>query len=461
MSIQADRLNLSYIEQDTAKISIYVNNKPSGSEQGLFIEGSFLGEVVPLAGGPQSYTFITPKLAIGSSSLLVRAYVENSKQVEAYRRKIEEINASLPSASPEESVRLLDLRAKLQVQISRARTLVETKILTLIAIPNLAPVASFEASTVVGNAPLNVNFNGIASSDADGSISEYRWDISGIGTVGYGVNLSYLFVLPGTYTVTLTVKDNKGAEHFTTTEILVEAVLAPKFNAYFIAGSTYRFEAITSKASLTYEWDMGDGAILTGQIVEHTFPSIGLFNVTLTVIAANGEEVSTGKPVENEVLNPALINSDFLSGLLGWSTSGDASVVGRCPYDLLKCLNSNLAALITTADETTKIGELRQKFLVPSNAVKIIGKYRFLTDDLGSNDFFKISLNTVLADDGSVSTSSFGSGAGRFLHATSILDFEIPLTSLRNQDTMLKFEVSGSGPNDSALVITDLQLIQE
>jgi len=82
---------------------------------------------------------------------------------------------------------------------------------TLTAIPsNASPVASFgftPTSPVVGDI---VSFDASASSDSDGSIASYAWNF-GDGNTGSG-QFTHLFATSGTYTVTLTVTDNQGAQ---------------------------------------------------------------------------------------------------------------------------------------------------------------------------------------------------------------------------------------------------------
>lgn len=76
-------------------------------------------------------------------------------------------------------------------------------------IVNGAPVASFTSSTVSGTTPLVVNFDGSGSYDQDGTISSYLWNF-GDGTTASGQFVSKTFNQAGSFTTTLTVKDNSG-----------------------------------------------------------------------------------------------------------------------------------------------------------------------------------------------------------------------------------------------------------
>ncbi|MGL5810630.1 MAG: PKD domain-containing protein [Nocardioides sp.] len=80
------------------------------------------------------------------------------------------------------------------------------------------PTASF--TTSVNN--LVAGFDASASSDPDGSIVAYNWDF-GDGTTGTGQLVNHTYASPGTYLVTLTVKDNLDALSTTTKDIITTA----------------------------------------------------------------------------------------------------------------------------------------------------------------------------------------------------------------------------------------------
>jgi len=72
--------------------------------------------------------------------------------------------------------------------------------------PNRAPVASFAAGPLQGQAPLQVSFDAAASSDPDMDTLTYQWDF-GDGSFGQGVGVVHLYAGFGNYTATLTVTD--------------------------------------------------------------------------------------------------------------------------------------------------------------------------------------------------------------------------------------------------------------
>jgi PKD repeat protein len=71
---------------------------------------------------------------------------------------------------------------------------------------NVAPVATFSSTCTL----LACDFDGSASSDADGTIVSYDWDF-GDGTTASGPTASHEYAASGSYTVALTVTDDGGA----------------------------------------------------------------------------------------------------------------------------------------------------------------------------------------------------------------------------------------------------------
>jgi PKD repeat protein len=80
----------------------------------------------------------------------------------------------------------------------------------IFAARNRAPVASATVAPESGAAPLAVTLDGSASSDPDGAIASHSWD-HGDGTSSSGATAAHTYPAPGTYTVTLTVRDDDGA----------------------------------------------------------------------------------------------------------------------------------------------------------------------------------------------------------------------------------------------------------
>lgn len=76
------------------------------------------------------------------------------------------------------------------------------------SVSNLSPPsACFTVTPTFGYAPLIVFVNAACSSDADGSITSYTWDM-GDGITRTGQSFSHLYAAQGFYTIGLTVRDN-------------------------------------------------------------------------------------------------------------------------------------------------------------------------------------------------------------------------------------------------------------
>jgi PKD repeat protein len=71
------------------------------------------------------------------------------------------------------------------------------------------PVPSFVVSSPSPTATAPVGFDGTASKDPDGTVTDYSWSF-GDGAAASGPTTSHTYVSPGEYTVTLTVTDNGG-----------------------------------------------------------------------------------------------------------------------------------------------------------------------------------------------------------------------------------------------------------
>ncbi|MGH8976486.1 MAG: PKD domain-containing protein, partial [Acidimicrobiia bacterium] len=88
--------------------------------------------------------------------------------------------------------------------------------------PNSPPTASFTSSTQL----LTASFDGSASRDSDGTITAYNWNF-GDGRTGSGVTVQHSYASSGTYTVTLTVRDNRGATGAASRAVTVSNAVPP------------------------------------------------------------------------------------------------------------------------------------------------------------------------------------------------------------------------------------------
>src|SRR5207249_4413559 len=94
-------------------------------------------------------------------------------------------------------------------------------VLDKVKLDKVAPTANAgQSQTVSLGSP--VALDGSASSDNTGIIS-YAWDFKD-GTTGMGTTVTHLYTDPGTYIVTLTVKDAAGNSDTASTTIIVSII---------------------------------------------------------------------------------------------------------------------------------------------------------------------------------------------------------------------------------------------
>ena len=187
----------------------------------------------------------------------------------------------------------------LQVTDNAGLTATASRIITVNAPANVAPVASFTSSHSSGVAPLAVTFNPAASSD-DVQIVSYRWDF-GDGdtrTMTSAASVSKTFGTPGTYTVILEVTDDVGLSATTSTTVTVmeaEMEQDPPVAAFSaspgsgVAPLAVSFDPAASHDDgqiVSYLWNFGDGEVRTESTaasLSKTFSTPGSYTVTLQV----------------------------------------------------------------------------------------------------------------------------------------------------------------------------------
>lgn len=184
-------------------------------------------------------------------------------------------------------------------------------------------------------------FNGSRSYDSDGTIVSWQWSF-GDGTTVNGVVVSHAYTAPGTYTVTLTVTDNDGANdtYHTTAQIrthnqppLTPSLNGPKGGNLNIS---YAFNITTTdpnNENVQYVVMWGDGSqntslfVGSGQHVQmaHRWRLLGFYMIQ--VYAVNAENLSS-----QELDVQMAIDVQYV-GSLGYLINTDDAG----PFDMFYC----------------------------------------------------------------------------------------------------------------------------
>lgn len=171
----------------------------------------------------------------------------------------------------------------------------------LINVSNFPPTAAFTINTnpvIVGQ---EVTFDGATSTDADGTIVEYSWDLNGDSSFGDYVSdtptVKYTFEKAGVTTVRLQVTDSTGDTGIV--EVPIDVTLRPVPMGTASPDSPLKGETVTFNASgsydadpagsiAKYEWDLdGNGSFeLSGPALttaQKSYPNAGVVSVRLRV----------------------------------------------------------------------------------------------------------------------------------------------------------------------------------
>ncbi|HEX7165698.1 MAG TPA: S8 family serine peptidase [Acidimicrobiales bacterium] len=147
---------------------------------------------------------------------------------------------------------------------------------------NAPPVAALAATPSSGAAPLDVTLDATGSSDHDGSVASYRWDIDGDGDTDATTDepaLAHTYG-PGVHRPSVTVVDDRGLASVAAS-VEVRASQPPVASAAVAAkakaGSAVTFDASASSdpdgsiASWTFEFGDGATMVSSSPVVTHSY----------------------------------------------------------------------------------------------------------------------------------------------------------------------------------------------
>lgn len=274
---------------------------------------------------------------------------------------------------------------------------------------NAPPVASFTASTV----GRKVAVDGSGSSDPDGTIASYAWNF-GDGSTATGATPSHTYAETGTYTVTLTVTDNRGDSDTTTRDVTI--VNTPPVAAFTSSVTKLKMSVDAADSSdpdgrvESYAWDFGDGGTASTAAATHTYANAGTYDVRLTVVDNDGGTASVTHQVK-AVVNQAP-RAAFTSTTNRFSVSVDGS---------------------TSSDPDGTIEEYSWDFGDGSAATNATAEHTY-----AAAGTFTVKL-TITDDDGAMDVAT---------KSTTVTGNAAPVASFTASTNALMVTVDGSGSSD-------------
>jgi PKD repeat protein len=184
-----------------------------------------------------------------------------------------------------------------------------TKVVSVGVLPNDPPTANFSVNPSSPKTLENVAFES-TSSDSDGTIVSYGWELDGDNDFDdhFGESAGKVFSPAGTYPISLKVIDNDGASHVVTKNIVV-ANRAPTADFDFSPAAPKKNENVTFTSLASdpenriqfLEWDLdGDNQYddAFGPTAQRSFDNPGTKTVRLRVTDSDGGSDTATKTID-------------------------------------------------------------------------------------------------------------------------------------------------------------------
>lgn len=159
------------------------------------------------------------------------------------------------------------------------------------------PAAEFSASQQTGCSPFAVKF----TDQSSGNPKFWNWDF-GNGQISNLQNPSVTYSAPGTYTVTLVVRNANGTNGITKTDYItvfaspVASFSADRLNACVPSTIQFTDKSVDNSGSIvSWEWNFGDGTTSTQQNPSHSYTESGFYTVSLKITSSSGCSASSSR----------------------------------------------------------------------------------------------------------------------------------------------------------------------
>ena len=156
----------------------------------------------------------------------------------------------------------------------------------------------FRSGPYTGTEGEAITLDGSGSTDPDGTITLYEWDIDNDGTFDYSSSLatqSHTYAQQGTYTINLRVTDDLGAtDEATTTATISDTLPTADFTGSPTSGLAPLTVNFTDNSTgydqpLSYEWDFDNDGIIDSTVQNPSnIYTAGTYSTSLTATDSDG-----------------------------------------------------------------------------------------------------------------------------------------------------------------------------
>jgi PKD repeat protein len=259
-----------------------------------------------------------------------------------------------------------------------------------VTVTNRPPTASFTVTPSPAATRQTVTFNGSASSDPDGTIAKYEWDLDGNGTyekdTGATSTTTNVYSTIGTFTIGLRVTDNSGTPATTTRSLTVN--------------SAYR-TAVLGTAGISDYWRLDD--------------------TNTTAVDANGAN-NNGTYVNGPVSAAGLLAGETNNGHT-FDGSNDYVELSPTPFGS----PSSISAETWVRTAATKSGS-GWHFLITDSSGELSGSSLSLSDgfalaiDSSNHAVFQVARNQIFTTTRATATSSVTLAPNTIHHVVGTYD---------------------------------------
>lgn len=162
----------------------------------------------------------------------------------------------------------------------------------------------------------------------------FQWDF-GDGSTSSEFETSHVYTTPGTYVVQLLITNPESCNYQDTAVFIIHYSLEANEGFEIDASGCLPLEAVFTSnftSADSYYWDFGNGETATGPTVIYSFDSVGVYNVTLTVVWCGIADIET-IPLVVEGFPVAYFSSEPAIGLLGAEYTFINQSTGATEYD--------------------------------------------------------------------------------------------------------------------------------